>query len=85
MKKEHIFTIVFFIIALIGLWILLKSPTLGNNTVNQFIRTNMGGSGDTSTINILLEQYITTYRLAGAILLSGGFLGTILFSIKFSR
>jgi len=85
MKKKYLFIIVCFVTALIGLRILLKSPTLGNNALGEFVRVEMGGSMDSSGANIMLEQYISTYRLLGGILLGGGFLGTIvsLFKIIF--
>ncbi|MCL4441713.1 MAG: hypothetical protein M1609_14315 [Firmicutes bacterium] len=82
MKKEYMFTIACVTIALIGLWVLLKSPSLGNDAVSQFLRVEMGGSGATSSLNILLEQYIAAYRLAGGILLGGGFFGTIISLFK---
>lgn len=67
----HIFRIISIIIAFIGLWLLLKSPNMGIDSADAFLR-NIGGRMETSKYLIILESYVAAYRLTGVILLGTG-------------
>jgi hypothetical protein len=71
--KPIIFTAIF----AVGLIILMDSISLGKSEVSKIMRLN-GGSMDTNTYLIYLEQSITKYRFVGAILSILGGLGVLI-------
>ena len=59
------------IMALIGLWLALQSPTLARGAADSLLRSS-GGSMATETYLALLASYAAAYRLVGAVLLAVG-------------
>ena len=57
-------------ISIIGLFLILKSTTLGNAAANNYLAKL--GSMDTSKFLILVENYIAGFRIIGAIFLGLG-------------
>lgn len=76
MRKSNIILIVFGIIFVVGIIILMKSINLGNDEVSNIMNAQ-GGSMDTNTYLIYLEQSITKYRFIGSILSILGGLGIL--------
>lgn len=75
MKREYL-KIIFGAVLVIGLLILLNSVSLGESAVSSIINRH-GGSMDTGTYQIYLEQSIIKYRFIGSILALLGGLGLI--------
>lgn len=75
MKREYL-KIIFGAVLVIGLLILLNSVSLGESAVSRIINSH-GGSMDTGTYQIYLEQSIIKYRFIGSILALLGGLGLI--------
>jgi hypothetical protein len=80
MKKDNLIFMIFGAIFIVGIITLMKSINLGNDEVSNIMNAQ-GGSMDTSTYLIYLEQSITKYRFIGSILAILGGLG-ILKNIK---
>ncbi|OPJ59599.1 hypothetical protein [Clostridium chromiireducens] len=76
MRKVNLFLKIFGAIFVIGLVILTYSINLGDYEVANIIQSN-GGSIDTNTYMIYLEQSITKYRFLGSILSMLGGLGIL--------
>ena len=76
MEKNNLKVIIFGVIFIAGIIILINSIKLGDNEVSSIMKAN-GGSMDTNTYLIYLEQSITKYRLIGAILSALGGLGVL--------
>ncbi|WP_297424014.1 hypothetical protein [Clostridium sp.] len=76
MRKGNLITTLFLVIFLIGIYILMNSVDLGGKEASRIIQNN-GGSMDTNTYLIYLEQSITQYRFMGSILSILGGLGVI--------
>lgn len=77
MEKSYLKTIIFSVFFVIGMIILINSITLGNHDVSGTMKAH-GGSMDTNTYLIYLEQCIIKYRFIGSILSVLGGLGLIL-------
>jgi hypothetical protein len=80
MNKRNLTLTIFGAIFIVGMIILMNSTSLGDNEVSGMIRAN-GGSMDTGTYLVYLEQSIVKYRFMGSILSVLGGLG-ILKNIK---
>lgn len=63
-------------IAIVGLWILLKSTLWGIDSANDYLRS-VGGSMDTSQFGCIQESFMASYRLLGSVLLGVGVFGFI--------
>lgn len=77
MWKENRKSIIFGALLIIGLVILVKSINLGRDEAFSILQSN-GGSMDTNTYLIYIEQCIIKYRYLGAILSILGGIGVIL-------
>ena len=64
------------ILFIIGLFVLIQSTEIGNDTAGKFLSKN-GGSMDTANFLIIKEGFINTYRYLGAILLLIGGLSVL--------
>ncbi|OOM75385.1 hypothetical protein [Clostridium sp. BL-8] len=76
MRKSNLILIFFVVIFLVGISILMDSVNLGDKEVSRIVH-DYGGSIDTNTYVIYLEQSITKYRYMGSILSILGGLGAI--------
>jgi hypothetical protein len=76
MKKNNLIVIIFSAIFIVGIITLMNSIKLGDNEVSGIMKIN-GGSMDTNTFLIYLEQSITKYRFIGSILSVLGGLGIL--------
>jgi hypothetical protein len=71
--RAKIFRIVAIVVALVGLGLLLASPSLGE-AAGLAILARHGGGMDTSLYLSQMEAAISSYRLVGAVLLGVGLL-----------
>lgn len=76
MRKSNLIIIFFVVIFFVGIFILIDSVNLGDKEVSRIMH-DYGGSMDTNTYVIYLEQSITKYRFMGSILSILGGLGVI--------
>ncbi len=76
MEKNNLKSIIFGAIFVVGIIILMNSINLGDNGASNIMKAN-GGSMDTNTYLIYLEQSITKYRFIGSILSILGGLGVL--------
>lgn len=76
MRKSNLIIISFVLIFCVGIFILMDSVNLGDKEVSRIMH-DYGGSMDTNTYVIFLEQSITKYRFMGTILSILGGLGVI--------
>lgn len=76
MCKNNLELKIFGAIFFVGIIILMYSINLGDDEVNNIMQ-NYGGSMDTNTYLIYLEQSITKYRFLGSILSILGGLGVL--------
>ncbi|WP_103106439.1 hypothetical protein [Brevibacillus reuszeri] len=72
MKKSALLKIVSVLVSVIGFYLLIKSPTLGDDAASEYLRVVMFGSMDTAGFQIMKQSFIDAYRLAGAIMLGVG-------------
>lgn len=77
MGKNNLKSIIFGAIFILGLIILMNSINFGNHEVSNIMKIN-GGSMDSNTYLIYLEQSITKYRYVGSILSILGGLGVLI-------
>ena len=77
MGKRVIKIIIFGIVFVAGLVIILSSITIANANVYNMMQAN-GGSMDTNTYLVYLEQSIINYRILGAFLAGLGSLGILI-------
>ncbi|GIO08759.1 hypothetical protein J31TS6_47870 [Brevibacillus reuszeri] len=81
LKKSALLKIVSVLVSVIGFYLLINSPTLGDDAASEYLRVVMFGSMDTAGFHIMKQSFIDAYRLAGAILLGvGSFYAFRLFS-----
>lgn len=80
MNRETILQIVSSIVTLSGVVVLLNSSDMGYNSIHDFWQNKMGGSGDPSTYDTILNGFMSSYRLLGGVLLGVG-LNTLLHSL----
>lgn len=69
--KTVIIRIVSLIFFIIGLFVLIQSTEIGNDSAGKFLSKN-GGSMDAANFLVIKEGFIDTYRYLGAILLLVG-------------
>lgn len=77
MKTTNIKTIIFGVIFVIGIIILMNSVGYGSHEMSNIMKAN-GGSMDTNTYLIYLEQSIIKYRFVGSILSILGGIGVLI-------
>ncbi len=71
MSLDRVIRLVAILVALVGLWILLESPSMGMGAANGFLRSR-GGSMDTATFLAVAQAQMDSYRVLGGILLAVG-------------
>ncbi len=71
LSSERLRIIISTAVALVGLWILVQSTTMGMGAANGYLRSQ-GGSMDTATFLAVAVSYMESYRWLGAILLAVG-------------
>lgn len=71
MNEKLLIKIISVVVALAGLWILLKSTTWGISSANDYLRY-VGGSMDSSQFGMIQQSFMASYRLLGAVLLAVG-------------
>lgn len=76
MGKNNLKLIIFAVIFVAGMIILMNSINLGDNEVSNIMKAH-GGSMDTNTYLIYLEQSVTKYRFIGSIFSILGGLGVL--------
>ncbi|TEA50200.1 hypothetical protein EZE46_16630 [Bacillus sp. BH2] len=83
MKNIKVRNVVLTFTVLIGIVLLLKSLDFANNLTHSWVQS-VGGDVDTSTYNIMLNNYMNVFQISGGILLgSGVFL--LLYSVLFYK
>ncbi|TKI83858.1 hypothetical protein [Bacillus mycoides] len=83
MKNMKISNVVLTFIVLIGIILLVKSLDFANNLTHSWVQS-LGGEVETSTYNIMLNNYINVFQISGGILFGiGGFL--LLFAVFFYK
>ncbi|MGG0203024.1 MULTISPECIES: hypothetical protein [Bacillus cereus group] len=83
MKNIKVRNVVLTFIVLIGIVLLLKSLDFANNLTHSWVQS-VGGDVDTSTYNIMLNNYMNVFQISGGILLGiGVFL--LLYSVLFYK
>ncbi|ACP13029.1 MULTISPECIES: hypothetical protein [Bacillus] len=83
MKNIKARNVVLTFIVLIGIVLLLKSLDFANNLTHSWVQS-VGGDVDTSTYNIMLNNYMNVFQISGGILLGiGAFL--LLYSVLFYK
>ncbi|MGE6552897.1 hypothetical protein ACQKFK_29330 [Bacillus mycoides] len=83
MKNIKVRNVVLTFIVLIGIILLVKSLEFANNLTHSWVQS-LGGDVDTSTYNIMLNNYINVFQISGGILFGiGVFL--LLFSVFFYK
>ncbi|EEM91167.1 hypothetical protein BK749_06970 [Bacillus thuringiensis serovar vazensis] len=83
LKNIKVRNVVLTFIVLIGIVLLLKSLDFANNLTHSWVQS-VGGDVDTSTYNIMLNNYMNVFQISGGILLGiGVFL--LLYSVLFYK
>ncbi|HDR4389430.1 hypothetical protein ACS2U0_11530 [Bacillus cereus group sp. BC251] len=83
MKNIKVRNVVLTFTVLIGLVLLLKSLDFANNLTHSWVQS-VGDDVDTSTYNIMLNNYMNVFQISGGILLGiGVFL--LLYSVLFYK
>ncbi|PGM86904.1 hypothetical protein CN958_32145 [Bacillus cereus] len=83
LKNIKVRNVVLTFIVLIGIILLVKSMDFANNLTHSWVQS-LGGDVDTSTYNIMLNNYINVFQISGGILFGiGVFL--LLFSVFFYK
>ncbi|ACK91183.1 TPA: hypothetical protein ACOQ31_001317 [Bacillus cereus] len=83
MKNIKVRNVVLTFTVLIGIVLLLKSLDFANNLTHSWVQS-VGGDVDTSTYNIMLNNYMNVFQISGGILLGiGVFL--LLYSVLFYK
>ncbi|HDR4367371.1 hypothetical protein OB974_20780 [Bacillus cereus] len=83
MKNIKVRNVVLTFTVLIGLVLLLKSLDFANNLTHSLVQS-VGDDVDTSTYNIMLNNYMNVFQISGGILLGiGVFL--LLYSVLFYK
>jgi uncharacterized membrane protein len=83
LKNIKVRNVVLTFIVLIGIILLVKSLDFANNLTHSWVQS-LGGDVDTSTYNIMLNNYINVFQISGGILFGiGVFL--LLFSVFFYK
>ncbi|PEA88144.1 hypothetical protein [Bacillus thuringiensis] len=83
MKNIKIRNVVLTFIVLIGIILLVKSVDFANNLTHSWVQS-LGGDVETSTYNIMLNNYMNVFQISGGILFGiGSFL--LLYSVFFCK
>ncbi|ACO29679.1 hypothetical protein ABE42_38240 [Bacillus thuringiensis] len=83
MKNIKVRNVVLTFTVLIGIVLLLKSLDFANNLTHSWVQS-VGDDVDTSTYNIMLNNYMNVFQISGGILLGiGVFL--LLYSVLFYK
>lgn len=83
LKNIKLRNVVLTFTVLIGIVLLLKSLDFANNLTHSWVQS-VGGDVDTSTYNIMLNNYMNVFQISGGILLGiGVFL--LLYSVLFYK
>ncbi len=83
LKNIKVRNVVLTFTVLIGIVLLLKSLDFANNLTHSWVQS-VGGDVDTSTYNIMLNNYMNVFQISGGILLGiGVFL--LLYSLLFYK
>ncbi|HDR4437132.1 hypothetical protein [Bacillus thuringiensis] len=83
MKNIKVRNVVLTFTVLIGIVLLLKSLDFANNLTHSWVQS-VGGDVDTSTYNIMLNNYMNVFQISGGIFLGiGVFL--LLYSVLFYK
>ena len=74
------------VMAVVGVYIIIKSPDIGSNALESYVSTAAGGNIDTGEYLTRLQIYVKSYIVLGSILLSSGLLSLVIFtSVGFTR
>ncbi|PGS96697.1 hypothetical protein COC98_16920 [Bacillus anthracis] len=83
LKNIKVRNVILTFTVLIGIVLLLKSLDFANNLTHSWVQS-VGGDVDTSTYNIMLNNYMNVFQISGGILLGiGVFL--LLYSVLFYK
>ncbi|OPD40899.1 MULTISPECIES: hypothetical protein [Bacillus cereus group] len=83
MKNIKIRNVVLTFIVLIGIILLVKSLDFANNLTHSWVQS-LGGDVETSTYNIMLNNYMNIFQISGGILFGIGFF-LLLYSVFFCK
>ncbi|QEL82611.1 hypothetical protein DN407_29375 (plasmid) [Bacillus sp. JAS24-2] len=83
MKNIKIRNVVLTFIVLIGIILLVKSLDFANNLTHSWVQS-LGGDVETSTYNIILNNYMNVFQILGGILFGIGFF-LLLYSVFFCK
>ncbi|OUA54561.1 hypothetical protein [Bacillus thuringiensis] len=83
MKNIKIRNVVLTFIVLIGIILLVKSLDFANNLTHSWVQS-LGGDVETSTYNIMLNNYMNVFQILGGILFGIGFF-LLLYSVFFCK
>ncbi len=83
LKNIKVRNVVLTFIVLIGIVLLLKSLDFANNLTHSWVQS-VGGDVDTSTYNIMLNNYMNVFQISGGILL-GIVVFLLLYSVLFYK
>ncbi|HEE9033966.1 TPA: hypothetical protein R2I11_004283 [Bacillus cereus] len=83
MKNIKIRNVVLTFIVLIGIILLVKSLDFANNLTHSWVQS-LGGDVETSTYNIMLNNYLNVFQISGGILFGIGFF-LLLYSVFFCK
>ncbi|PFF22539.1 hypothetical protein [Bacillus thuringiensis] len=83
MKNIKIRNVVLTFIVLIGIILLIKSLDFANNLTHSWVQS-LGGDVETSTYNIMLNNYMNVFQISGGILFGIGFF-LLLYSVFFCK
>jgi len=82
--KQRVWHVLFLLMVVIGIILTLKSINIGGDYASKIVRLH-GGSLDSATYQIYLQEYIRTFRELGLALLVLGGLGEIATILKSSN
>jgi len=83
LKNIKIRNVVLTFIVLIGIILLVKSLDFANNLTHSWVQS-LGGDVETSTYNIMLNNYMNVFQISGGILFGIGFF-LLLYSVFFCK
>ena len=68
------------ILAIVGVYIIIKSSDIGSNVLEKYVSTTAGGNIDTGEYLTRLQIYVKSYIVLGSILLFSGLLSLSIFT-----
>ncbi len=83
MKNIKIRNVVLTFIVLIGIILLVKSLDFANNLTHSWVQS-LGGDVETSTYNIMLNNYMNVFQISGGILFAD-WIFLLLYSVFFCK